>query len=159
MAHDAAKHDAAKYLADIGSHARIGSMPDIARTTVSLRITGDTLDPEEITRLLGIEPTRCTRKGDVRRIASGREMIAQVGSWVLSADTPDGLDAGIGALLGKLPNDPAVWRDLNESYRCDMFCGLFMQDSNEGAELQPQVLSMLGDRGLRLGLDIYCCPD
>ncbi len=134
-------------------------MPDIARTTVSLRITGDALDPEEITRLLGIEPTRCTCKGDVRRIASGREVIAQVGSWVLSADTPDGLDAGIVALLGRLPNDPAVWRDLNESYRCDMFCGLFMQDSNEGAELQPQVLSMLGDRGLRLGLDIYCCPD
>lgn len=134
-------------------------MPDIARTTVSLRITGDMLDPEEITRLLGIEPTRCTCKGDVRRIASGRDVIAQVGSWVLSTDTPDGLDAGIGALLGKLPHDPAVWRDLNERYRCDMFCGLFMQDSKEGAELQPQVLSMLVDRGLRLGLDIYRCPD
>ena len=56
-------------------------------------------------------------------------------------------------------NDPSVWLDLTCRFRCDVFCGLFVTEGNEGAELHPRVLSMLVDRGLRLGLDIYTCSD
>ncbi|AWN54513.1 hypothetical protein DK412_25275 [Methylobacterium sp. 17Sr1-1] len=51
-------------------------MPEIAGIAVGLRIVGDTLDPDEITRRLGVEPTGCARKGDTRHTASGREVIA-----------------------------------------------------------------------------------
>jgi hypothetical protein len=133
----------------------IGGMPEIARTTVGLRIFGDALDPDEVTRLLGIAPTGCAHKGDTHRTASGREVVARSGSWRLDADLSGNLNTQIGALLTKLPSDPTIWRELTEHYECDVFCGLFMRDGNEGVELSPEVMSMLGVRGLRLGLDIY----
>ena len=37
----------------------------------------------------------------------------------------------------------------------DLFCGLFMHESNEGAEISPASLTALGDRGVKLSLDIY----
>jgi hypothetical protein len=133
----------------------IGGMPEIACTTVGLRIFGDALDPDEVTRLLGIAPTGCAHKGDTHRTASGREVVARSGSWRLNADLSGNLNTQIGALLTKLPSDPTIWRELTEHYECDVFCGLFMRDGNEGVELSPEVMSMLGVRGLRLGLDIY----
>lgn len=130
-------------------------MPELARITVGLRIFGDALDPAEITHLLGIEPTGCARKGDIYRTASGREMVARSGSWRFDADVPGNLSTQIGALLSTLPSDPTIWRELTEHYECDVFCGLFMQDGNEGTELLPEVMSVLSVRGLRLCLDVY----
>ncbi|AWN54514.1 hypothetical protein DK412_25280 [Methylobacterium sp. 17Sr1-1] len=69
------------------------------------------------------------------------------------------LNTQIAALLAELPDDPSLWADLSHRYRCDIFCGLFMDDINEGTELQPKLLSALGGRGLRLSLDIYGCSD
>ncbi|SFU40861.1 protein of unknown function [Methylobacterium sp. 174MFSha1.1] len=134
-------------------------MPEIARITVSLRIVGDALDPDEITQRLGVEPTGCARKGDTRRTASGREVIARSGTWLLRTDASGDLNTQIATLLAELPNDPSLWTDLSRRYRCDIFCGLFMGDINEGTELQPKLLSALGGRGLRLSLDIYGCSD
>jgi hypothetical protein len=141
------------------ARAIMDEMPELARVTVGLRIFGDTLDPDEITRLLGVEPTGCARKGDTHRTASGREVIASSGSWRLHSNAPGNLSMQIGALLAKLPSDPSLWRELSQSYDCDVFCGLFMREGNEGTELKPQVLSMLGDRSLRLGFDIYTSAD
>ena len=141
--------------ADVAGSAMIGGMPELPRTTVGLRIFGDALDPADITRLLGVEPTGCARKGDTHRTASGREVVARSGSWRLDAGVPGDLGTQIGALLDALPGDPSVWRELTGRYECDVFCGLFLRDGNEGTELSPQVMSRLGERGLRLGLDIY----
>lgn len=133
----------------------VDRMPELARITVCLRIRGDILEPDEITRLLGVEPTGCARKGDTHHTASGREVVARSGSWRLHADGAGDLNTQIGALLGRLPGDPSIWRELSRRYRCDVFCGVFMREGNEGTMLQSRVLSLLGDRGLQLGLDIY----
>lgn len=147
------------WLADVHGCAMIGGMPELARSTVGLRIFGRALDPDEITRLLGVEPTRCARKGDTHRTKSGSEVVARSGSWLLNAGLPGNLNTQIGALLDKLPSDLSVWRELSKRYECDVFCGLFVREGNEGTELQPEVLLKLGDRGLRLGLDIYAVSD
>ena len=89
-------------------------MPEIARTTVTLRIFGDDLSPDEITRLLGVEPTACVRKGDVDSTKSGRNIVARSGSWRLAVDAsaPGDLNAQISAVLAKLPDNLVVWCDL-----------------------------------------------
>ncbi|WP_019905787.1 DUF4279 domain-containing protein [Methylobacterium sp. 77] len=123
---------------------------------MSLRVVGDDLDPAEITALLGRPPTFCTRKGDVRP-ARSRSIVARSGSWHLSVgdDVPGDLNAKIMTLFDDLTGDLTVWTALSRRYRCDVFCGLFLSESNEGTELFPEVLSLLCERGLRLGLDIY----
>lgn len=137
----------------------IGGMPEIARTTVGLRIFGDALDPDEITRLLGVDPSGYARKDATHLTASGRQVVARSGSWRLDAGVPGNLDTQVGSLLTSLPSDPTIWRGLTANYRCDVFCGLFLREGNGGAELSPRVMSLLGERGLRLSLDIYDIAD
>ncbi len=122
---------------------------------------GEDLNPDEVTGLLGAAPTASARKGDMRRTGAGRGAVVRCGSWRLQADdaSPGDLDAQVGALLATLTDDLAVWRDLSRRYRCDVFCGLFMRDGNEGAALEPGTLARLGERGLRLDLDVYGPPD
>jgi hypothetical protein len=136
------------------------ALAGLTRTMAGLRIIGDDLNPSEITRLLGAEPTAYARKGDTRRTTTGREIAARSGSWQLRVEMePGDLNGQIGAILAKLTDNLSIWCELGRRYRCDVFCGLFMRNSNEGADLEPGILKMLGDRGLRLGLDIYGPPD
>jgi hypothetical protein len=138
-------------------HGMLLSMAVISRTVATLRIIGEDLDPYEVTRLLGIEPTAQARKGEPNR--SGYP--GQPGIWRLSAteQAPGDLNTQIVELLAKITSDPSVWAHLTQKFRCDIFCGLFMQDGNEGEQLEPATLAMLGSRGLQLGLDIYGAGD
>ncbi|TWI36168.1 hypothetical protein IQ26_03122 [Mesorhizobium tianshanense] len=36
-----------------------------------------------------------------------------------------------------------------------MFCGVWLNEENQGLGLAPQTLLMLGERGIELDLDIY----
>jgi hypothetical protein len=59
-------------------------MPELNYSLACLRIWGEALIPDEITRLLGAAPTESRMKGDVRyRSKEGRETIAKEGAWLL----------------------------------------------------------------------------
>ena len=125
---------------------------------VTLRIIGDALLPDEITRLLGCAPTRARRKGDViRGKVTGRERIAPTGTWQLEAEArdPADLDRQVNEVLHRVTKDPEVWARLSRAFRLDLFCGLFMERSNEGMALAPSTLAALGGRGIELSLDVY----
>ena len=49
--------------------------------SVTLSIVGDLLDPDDVTRALGIVPHYSRRKGDVRRSQSGKSALATAGIW------------------------------------------------------------------------------
>lgn len=129
----------------------------IGKTVVSLRLFGDDLEPAEVSALLGAEPTKCAQKGDVRTLSSGREVVARWGSWLLDVDdrSPGDLNGQLAELFSALTSDLSVWRELARHHRCDVYCGLFMAERDEGMELTPETLSLLADRGLSFGLEIY----
>ena len=131
-------------------------MAEISRTTATLRLFGDDLDPDMVSALLGAQPTHSSRKGEARRSKSG-PLVAKTGSWLLSASdqSPGDLEAQIERLLAGLTSDLEVWSDLGRRFRIDIFCGLFMEDGNEGLVLSPRVLGALGERGMEVSLDIY----
>jgi hypothetical protein len=125
---------------------------------MSLRVGGETLIPDEVTRLLGAQPTKSRKNGDVQyRAKDGRETIAKIGLWMLSAEhrTPEDLDGQVADTLGKLTQDLDVWAQLARRFEIDVFCGLFMRESNEGMTLSAKTVLALGARGIELGLDIY----
>ena len=136
-------------------------MTRLHRARVGLCIIGEDLDPDEVTDLLGAAPTISVRKGERRPVGRGREIAARQGSWRLHADdaSPGDLDGRIGTILARLTADLSVWRDLSRRYQCDVFCGLFLRDGNEGAALEPHTRAELGARGLILDLGIYGPPD
>jgi hypothetical protein len=131
-------------------------MGQLEHTRASLRIFGENLNPDEITALLGVSPTKSYRKGEPRSSREGSPARPE-GSWHLSCDPawPGNLDAQINELLSNTTDDPLVWRTINEQYRADLFTGLFMDSSNDGLTLMPETLAAVGQRGLAIAFDIY----
>lgn len=129
-------------------------MAVIAKTLASLRFHGDDLEPETLTRRLGGPPSESWRKGEV--FGAKRTARRRTGAWLLQADErePGDLDGQIDEIFSKLTHELSVWRDL-AGYRPNLFVGFFLEQSNEGVELNGRSLSLLADRGVSLGLDVY----
>jgi hypothetical protein len=132
-------------------------MATLARSVASLRITGDSLEPDEITRLLGHPPTKSQTKGQELHGSSGRTRVAKFGGWWLEAQEaiPADLDDQARELLERLTADLSVWLDVSSRFKVDLFCGWFMQAQNEGIGIAATTLRALGERGIELSLDIY----
>jgi hypothetical protein len=130
-------------------------MAAIARTRASLRVLGDTLEPEEVSALLGRPPTRQRRKGD--KIEGRNEATAPTGAWILDSNLSERveLEEHVEVLLGSLSNDMDEWSSLTDRFSASMHCSLFLDQYNEGFELSPRVTRALADRGIVIAFDIY----
>ena len=133
-------------------------MAQLRSSSVALRISGDNLSPDEITRLLGASPSYSRTKGE-RLVAphTGRVRIAKFGSWHLRAvdQEPEDLNGQVHEILGQLTSDLAIWQKIADQYDVDLFCGLFMSSWNDWLNISPQSLSALGARGIEITMDIY----
>lgn len=131
-------------------------MSSLHKSAASIGFYGDDLDPSKITKGLG-EPTVGVQKGSNWLTQKGAEKVARTGFWRLAAEycEPADLDGQINTLLDQLSNDLPAWRAFAKQFRGRVFCGLFLDESNEGSTLQPETLARIGERGLLLDLDIY----
>ena len=137
-------------------------MAQLCKSVVTLRIAGEDLVPDEITRLLGASPTHGEAKGqEIVSQKTGKVRIAKFGMWRLcSTDRePEDVDGQIAEILGQMTDDLTVWRSITGRYDLDLFCGLFMRESNEGLTISSQSLAALGARGIKIDLDIYSGED
>ncbi|MDG9670150.1 DUF4279 domain-containing protein [Hahella sp. CR1] len=133
-------------------------MAHLSRSVVSFRVFGDDLIPEEITNILGCEPTHGQTKGDVIIAKkTGHKRTASTGLWRIRAISrePGNIDDQVREIFDQLTSDPDVWKVLSERYSMDLFCGLFMDVDNEGLLISPHTLRLLGSRGISLDFDIY----
>jgi hypothetical protein len=132
-------------------------MTALGRSTATILIRGDDLDPAALTLLLQVPPTSAARKGETGRSASNPTKTYEIGHWRLEAQPcePGDLDTQISGLISRLPAKPSVWAELTRRYHVEMFCGIFMNEANELSELRPQTLRLLAERGLTLTLDLY----
>lgn len=133
-------------------------MAQLERSVATLRIGGDELVPEEISRLLRAVPTSAHAKGQqVPSSPSGRIFTKPSGLWRLRAKDAEleDVDGQICELLGKVTRDLSVWNDIATRFSVDLFCGWFMRSGNEGVVISPQTMLALAQRGIQLSLDIY----
>ena len=141
---------------DSGRAVSFGGPVD--KVKVSLRVFGDDLDPDEVSRLLGCEPSSETRKGDiiVGRV-TGRQRVAPCGSWLLASTEDESVETEeqVSKLLSRLSSDLDVWKELTQKYRVDLFCGLFLNEFNRGFSLSSGLLKELAERNLKIEFDIY----
>lgn len=93
--------------------------------SVRLYIQGDDLHPGDITRLLGVQPTRSHARGDTRTLPDGKVVAEKIGVWVWKtgvdaedaklSDCVQALQRAFGhsaEALAALPNAEATWIDV-----------------------------------------------
>jgi Domain of unknown function (DUF4279) len=113
--------------------------------------------PEEMSALLGAEPTLARVKGQTIEFSPGRTRTAKTGQWHLEATSmaPENFDAQVFEILGQLTSNLSVWSELAQRFELDLYCGWFMEEGNEGLEISPATLLSLGERGIKVAVEIY----
>ena len=96
------------------------------------------------------------RKGEIMQTSSGRAVTQRTGMWLIKADDalPEDVNSQVADLFGHLTTDVSVWRSLAEQHEVDLFCGLFMDETNEAFSLSTDTLAGLATRGIEIGFDI-----
>jgi hypothetical protein len=131
-------------------------MPYLHHSCAALRITGDSLRPNAISRLLGCSPTLGHVKGQIEP-SKGKPIVREAGCWQLDAagQQPGDLDAHVAELFGRVNSALPAWKTLSGVCKADLFCVYFLSEADEVVQASPETLKVLGDRGIRLGLRIY----
>ena len=95
---------------DLPSDEWIRAGGEIDRVSVSLRVAGDDLEPESVSRALGVAPTFMARKGE-RRMSGEREVVQPTGVWSFALpDSPEWEIAdALRELFSRLPSPGPVW--------------------------------------------------
>ena len=133
-------------------------MAQVSKSRATLRISGDDLDPDEVTELLGCKPSSSQTKGQkLVGKNTGKVRIARFGMWRLEAEQrePEDLDGQISEILNQLNDRLTVWEGISERFDANLFVGFFMEDENEGCSISSESVLKLGERGIELQLDIY----
>jgi hypothetical protein len=131
----------------------VGGIVDETKVTLALYVQD--LEPNEITELLGVEPTSAHRCGDVR----GRGVRPYPkGAWFLElvATPPRGPEELLGELLERLPPSSApVWATLRERFDVQVRFGIFLDAWNRGFGVPAGQLQQLAVMVDRFEFDIY----
>jgi hypothetical protein len=126
----------------------------------ALHVSGEALQPAEVTRLFGIEPSESETRGVPVRHADGTvARTPSAGRWTLGvpASLADAFNFNevVEAVLAKLPKDAAIWRSVGALGTLHVSVSLALDDSNGEMWLEPQLLSFLGERGVGVHVEIY----
>jgi hypothetical protein len=125
---------------------------------VSLRLTGDGVEPDEVTAALGLEPTYSARKGDHFR-QNPRYMVHRSNIWThsVTADSNVPFEEQIPSLLDQLEARSVALDDLLDraDVEAELFLGFSSGDGQGGTFFPPGLLSRIGALGLALDLDLY----
>jgi hypothetical protein len=130
-----------------------------AETYATLCIYHRDLDPDEVSRLLALEPTKHQRRGEVNNPHARKPFAATVGAWFLttegavqSRDVRCHLDWLLGKLLGK----EAEFRQLRRQC-CELkiSCYWVSASGHGGPAVGPDTMGRLAELGIELWFDVY----
>jgi Domain of unknown function (DUF4279) len=123
--------------------------PNCARTHATFRLTGDSLDPDEISAALGIP---AGREGTIRR--------QRTRVWLLASEhtvESTSLERHLIHLLDAIEPAAATVGTLRREYdlRADFFCYWLSATGHGGPELSPDTLRRIAELDAVLGIDFY----
>ncbi len=136
-----------------GRTVTVGGSAD--RTALSLTIYCGDIDPDQITKQLGVEPTETHRKGERRK---QRYRAYTQSAWFLSleATAPRGLEELLHDLLRRLPpSTSAVWSNLRAAYDVQLRIGLFLNEWNRGFVVHSNLVAQAAHIANKFDFDIY----
>jgi Domain of unknown function (DUF4279) len=132
---------------------------EMAKFSAALRVTGDDLDPEVVSRLLNLEPDQYHRKGDPNVGRSGRRYGDFVeGLWLKKSTVEEthSLDEHLNDIASKLQGRETALQELEKrGWQSDIFIGVFGVGDNDVFRIAPQTQKRLAALSLELTFDVY----
>ncbi|ESU24559.1 hypothetical protein FLJC2902T_31990 [Flavobacterium limnosediminis JC2902] len=125
--------------------------------SVGVNFYSNKLNKQEITELLGVEPTKSWNPNERHSVGnSNKTRITNWGKWYLSSkrDKTD-LNVKLTNLLQSLTTDLDKWKILTSKYEAWIDVAGYMENWNRGFTLNPEIMKMLSDRNLKIEFDIY----
>lgn len=121
---------------------------------VALSVSGEDLDPDELTSWLGQRPDLAHRRGQPRTPTS----VHTEGLWSIekTGGAADQVEPLLSELVSRLPAAPDVWRKVNERYRVSADVGVFVAGANRDLTLSPRLVQRIAALGASLWIDVYC---
>jgi hypothetical protein len=131
---------------------------------VSLTVLHPVIEPTAITSTLGIQPNDSHRAGDPRRTPTGSPLggVYDRSFWRHSFSPPDDSDlpAFLHRVAATLQRHREFFRSLRETGGdTELFVGLFSEGTNIGATIAHDLMAVLADLSIDIGLDIYAYND
>jgi hypothetical protein len=120
-------------------------------THVCLGMYEDGFDPDDVTVVLGCEPTSSHRRGDHTK----RGLVHRRGVWQL--DNRGRADPGelTYKWLDRLPKDEGTWVKLAKRYEVQLRFGLHLRPWNRRLDFTPQLVARMAKRHARIIFDIH----
>jgi hypothetical protein len=125
--------------------------------SVALRISGEDLDPAEVTARLGLSPTEARISGQPR---PGNKSVWDESMWEYEV-WPDkktawsSLEEGLLTLLSAFRSSGQILEGYQRTGNVFLWCGHFSSSFGGGPSLPAELLKQLGDFGVELYLDTF----
>jgi hypothetical protein len=118
----------------------------------TLCISGPDLDLDDVTQLMGCEPSDVTHKGDL----TGSDSVSDESRWFLASALPqeEPVEKHILDVLQKPTADLRTWRHLGSKHSVHINCMLQLEDIFRGFTLSSRTLRLLAERRVELSFDV-----
>lgn len=131
--------------------------------SVAIRVEADTLDPDEIESLLGIEADEAHRRGDPNVHKSGRRYRDHsLGLWAVRSNLEPSRPLGehLQQVVERLSGCEAGLCQLAQrGYTLSLLVGIFEEPGNFELRVSHELLVSISKLSLSLDVDIYCMED
>ena len=124
-------------------------------STASFRIAGDALRPDQVTAILGLEPTRSGVKGE--RHSSGHGSVSRTSFWLLKCPLSDSspLSKHLEWLLDMFEPKFTSISSITEGATIMFLCGFSSGNGQGGFTLDARTLQRIARLGVALSIDLY----
>lgn len=128
-------------------------------TYATLCIYHRDLDPDAVSQLLALQPTRSQRRGDIHNSSASSPIPRPIGAWFLSTrNVSQSRDARfhIDWLLEQLSDKGAAIEQLTQQ-GCEIRINCYWESAHGhgGPMIWPETMGRLAQLGIELGFDIY----
>jgi hypothetical protein len=126
---------------------------------LALVVRGPNVEPDEISNLLGLTPTRAIQKGE--RVAPGnpRSRISDVGIWELAIDPATASQADVVDAAERLMviarATPTAWRSIPTGSDVYLDVGISLTAASGAIWLPPSLMQALAERDIEARFDLY----
>jgi hypothetical protein len=121
---------------------------------VCLSISGEDLDPDELTGWLGQRPDVAHRRGE----PSTKAAVHTEGLWSIEkvGGAEDQVEGLLTELVGRVKATPETWSKVSGRYRVSADVGVFVAGGNRDLTLSPRLVQRIASLGASLWIDMYC---